>query len=626
MSVYTLNFLQGFRPEKKLSVSEWADAHRHLSSRSSSEPGPWRTSRTPYLKEIMDALSMDNPARTVVFMKASQIGGTEVGLNWIGYLIDHSPAPIMLIQPTVEMAKRNSKQRIDPMIASTRRLSSKVADKRARDSGNTILQKDFPGGTLVMTGANSPIGLRSLPAQAIFCDECEAYPIDVDGEGDPISLAKARARTFSRRKLYLCSTPTVDALSRIKPAYERSDQRKYYVPCPDCNHFQHFIFPNLKWSKGKPNTAAYVCDSCGVLIEEHHKTKMLAKGEWRAENAKGAAARTVGFHLNSLYSPLGWYSWAEIASDWEEAKESKEKLRGFINTVLGETWKDKGEAPNWNRLYERRERYPFGKIPPGGLILVAGADVQKDRIEVEIVAYGREKVSWSIDYQVLNGDTMTDAPWDQLEALLHKTFPMAGKENVAIPIKALGVDSGYNTQAVYSWVRKFDPARVFAVKGQDHLTLPVAQPKAVDVNFRGKRVRRGLKSWPVGSSMLKAELYGFLRLDKALDGEKDPPGYCHFPQYGEEFFKQMTGEEMVLKRVRGYIRREWQKIRERNEAIDCRVYARAAASLIGIDRYTENNWQKFEKELGKGETIARKDAVPKFKRKPRRRESSYWDR
>jgi len=639
MGVFKTTFLKGLKPEPKLTVSEWADQYRVLSSRSSSEPGIWRTSRTPYTKEIMDVLSIDHPCKEVVFKKSAQIGGTEVGLNWIGYSIDHDPAPMMLVMPTVEMAKRNSKQRIDPMITASDRLSAKIKPARSRDSGNTILQKDFPGGTLIMTGANSGVGLRSSAVKRLMADEIDGYPSDVDGEGDPIKLAMARTRTFANRKIFLCSTPTVEALSRISPAYEASDQRKYHVPCPHCGEFQELLFENLKWPKKKPRMACYYCSHCGAEIEEHNKTKMLQAGKWIAQNPKEKFI--VGFHLNALYSPLGWLSWGEIAFDWIEAQKSKDKLKGFINTILGETWKDRGDAPDWNRLYERREKYKFRVVPPGVCFLTAGADVQKDRIEVEVVGWGRNKVSWSIDYMVFEGDTSSLSNkvwWDFADFVLNYSFPVGSEDSEKyMMVMKIGLDSGYNTQTVYSFVRNYDPnqTRLVAIKGQDNLSIPVGQPKYVDVDYMGKKVRRGVRLWNVGSTMLKSEIYGYLRLNKAIDGEEDPGGYCHFPQYGEEFFKQLTSEEMVIKKIRGYSKPEWQKIRERNEALDCRVYARAAASIIGIDRFKEEHFRKLENDVGiihnkketKNDEANQSNEKTKFKiRKRKKRESSsFWD-
>lgn len=293
----------------------------------------------------MDCLSPSSVIETVVLMKGAQIGGTECGNNWIGYVVHQAPGPMLAVQPTVDMAKRNSKQRIDPLIEESRVLQELVSDPRSRDSGNTILAKEFPGGILVMTGANSAVGLRSMAARYLFLDEVDAYPGDVDGEGDPVTLALARTRTFARRKVFMISTPKITGRSRIEACFEDSDQRHYWVPCPRCQEFQTLKFAQVRWPKGEPEQAVYVCEHCGGEIENHQKHWMLAQGEWRP-TAPGPG-KAAGFHLSSLYSPVGWFSWADIAAMFAEAQKNLALLQVFVNTVLGETWAPQGEAPEW---------------------------------------------------------------------------------------------------------------------------------------------------------------------------------------------------------------------------------------------------------------------------------------
>jgi phage terminase large subunit GpA-like protein len=271
----------GLKPDPLLTVSQWADQYRVLSQRASSEPGRWRTERTPYLKEIMDCLSPGSPVQRVALMKGAQIGGTECGNCWIGYVIHQAPGPMMAVAPTVELAKRNSKQRIDPLIEESEVLRERVKDRRSRDSGNTVLSKEFPGGVLILTGANSAVGLRSMPARYLFLDEVDGYPGDVEGEGDPILLAERRSATFQRRKILLVSTPKTKSLSRIQREYEQSDQRRFFVPCPHCDEHQTLELANLRWPEGRPREAEYACIHCGTLIGERHKTWMLEHGEWR---------------------------------------------------------------------------------------------------------------------------------------------------------------------------------------------------------------------------------------------------------------------------------------------------------------------------------------------------------
>jgi len=294
----------GIRPDADLTVSQWADAHRMLGSRASAEPGRYRTARTPYMREIMDALSPSSAVQRIVFMKAAQVGATEAGNNWIGFAIHQAPGPMLAVQPTVELAKRNSRQRIDPLIEESAALRDRVKPARSRDAGNTMLSKEFAGGILIMTGANSAVGLRSTPARYIFLDEVDAYPASADEEGDPVTLAEARSLTFAhRRKVFLVSTPTIRGLSRIEREYEASDQRRYFVPCPHCGQFQWLKFERLRWDKGRPEAADYHCEGCERAIAEHHKTAMLEAGEWRA-TATAADPGTVGYHLSALYSPL----------------------------------------------------------------------------------------------------------------------------------------------------------------------------------------------------------------------------------------------------------------------------------------------------------------------------------
>jgi len=596
--VYDNAFLQGLKPDPLLTVSDWADEHRVLSKKASSEPGRWRTSRTPYLREIMDALSVTSPIKRVIFMKGSQVGGSECGNNWIGYIIHHAPGPIMSVQPTVELAKRNSRQRIGPLISECPALKDKVSEVKSRDSSNTVLFKEFEGGLLVMTGANSAVGLRSLPARYLFLDEVDAYPFDVDGEGDPVKLAVARQRTFSKKKEFHVSTPTIQGMSRIEKSYQESDQRRFFVPCPECNQEQWLKWSQVKWEKENPLGAWYECEHCQRKIENWEKTKMLARGRWIPTNENHTDKTTVGFHLSSLYSPHGWISWGELAKEWVEAQGKREALKTFVNTVLGETWAEKGDAPEWKRLYERREKYEINKIPSGVLFLTAGADVQKDRIEVEIVGWGRDKISWSIDYRVFPGDTssLESESWQNLARLVSETWE--GDEGIQLPLSRLAVDSGFNTQVVYSWVRQFMVTRVIAVKGNEGQQSLIAQPRSVDVTSRGKTLRRGLKVFQVGVDAAKSELYGWLKLSGPGEDELAPHGFCHFPEYSEEYFKQLTAEQLTIKIIRGFKRYQWEKKRERNEALDCRVYARAAASLVGLDRFKETDWERLESDVG----------------------------
>jgi len=577
---------EGLTPDPQLSVSEWADRYRMLSSKSASEPG-----------RIMDCLSPASPVERVVFMKGAQVGGTECGNNWIGYCIHLAPGPMMAVSPTVEMARRNSKQRIDPLIEESPALSERISPSRSRDAGNTVLAKEFRGGVLVMTGANSAVGLRSMPVRYLFLDEVDGYPADVDGEGDAIQLAEARTRTFTRRKILVVSTPTIAGASSIEREFEASDQRRYFVPCPHCGHRQWLRFEQLRWRWGEPESVHYVCESCEGEIPERHKSWMLEQGEWRA-TAPGKG-KTVGFHLSSLYSPLGWRSWADIAAAWEQAQGSATRLKAFKNTELGETWLEEGEAPDWERLLERREAYRIGSVPAGGLLLAGGADVQKDRIEASVWAFGRGKEAWLVEHRVLMGDTARDGVWKRLAGLLNETW--THESGSCLPLARFALDTGFATQESYAFVRRMKDSRLMAVKGVARGAALVGTPTAVDITYNGKRLRRGIKVFAVAGAIAKLEFNNNLRktLEVSEEGEiQYPEGYVHLPKMDAEFVKQLCAEQLITRRNRnGFPVREWQKLRERNEALDCYVYARAAASAAGLDRFEARHWRELERQL-----------------------------
>ena len=582
-----LGFLAGICPEPRLLVSEWADRYRYLSATASAEPGRWRTERTPYLRQIMDDLSATDPIEQVVFMKGSQVGATELGFNWLGYVIDIAPAPTLVVQPTDEMCRRNSKIRFDPMIEATPRLREKIKPARSRDSGNTMLQKEFAGGVAILTGANSGVGLRSMPVRNLFLDEVDGYPQDLEGEGSPISLAMARTRTFSKRKVFKCSTPTIEGRSAITAEFELTDQRYYHVPCPFCGVYQILRWPQVKWEPGKPETTRYICEHCGEPIEERHKTQMLQSGQWTATVPDNASAKRVGYHLNSLYSPLGWYSWEMAVQEWEDAQKDENKLKTFINTVLGETWKEKGESPPWENLHNRVEAYPLNRPPKEVAFLTCGVDIQKDRIELEVVGWCAGKRSYSIDYRVLEGDTSATEVWNKLALVIGEQWQR--EDGVSMPLRMTAVDTGFNTTNAYNFCRRFDRTRVIPIKGQDKQPILVGPPKAIEYSTGGKRVAK-IFLYNIGVSIMKSELYGWLRQEKDEAGNP-PDGFCHFPQFGPEYFKGLTAEQLEFRLERGYPKYQWVKKQPRNEPLDCRIYARAAAAVCGMDRFTPQIWE-----------------------------------
>jgi len=597
---------RGLAPDPALTVSEWADRYRILSSRASSEAGRYRTDRTPYMRAIMDALSPSHPARRVVFMKAAQVGATEAGNNWIGYCIHQAPGPFLAVQPTTDLAKRLSQQRIDPLVEECPELRALIMPARARDSGNTVLAKRFAGGQLILTGANSAVGLRSMPARWLFLDEVDAYPGDVEGEGDPVALADARTRTFGhRRKVFMVSTPTIKGLSRIEREFEGTDQRRYFVPCPHCDHMQWLRFERLIWEKGRPESAEYVCENCERRIAEHHKTAMLARGEWRGI-ATGADPFVIGFHISGLYSPVGWLSWAQIAREWEAAQGNDAALKTAKNTLLGETWQERGEAPDWKRLYEREKEHALRVVPWGALVLTAGADVQHDRIEVDVWAWSRGLESWLVDHIVIDGDTSRQTAWDDLTRLLTAEWQHEGGAQMRIARLAIDSGDGRSTSQVYAWVRRFGAGVAAAIKGVDGFdrSAPVDGPTFVDATEDGRKIRRGVRLWKVSVAVFKSETYRFLRLERPTteelaDGVTFPDGFIHLPLgISAEWVKQLTAEQLVTVRDRrGFTKLEWRQMRERNEALDCRVYARAAAWMLGIDRWQEAKWKSLERQV-----------------------------
>jgi phage terminase large subunit GpA-like protein len=595
MSTWRTALMDGLRPEQPLTVSEWADKHRRLSSKASAEPGPWRTSRTPYLREPMDCLSSTSAVQRVVMMFAAQTGKTEAGANWLGYVIDHAPGPMLMVQPTVDMAKRLSKQRLESLINDTPVLSEKIAPARSRDSGNTMFSKEFPGGMMILTGANSATGLRSTPCRYIFCDEIDAFPSDVDGEGDPVSLAEKRATTFARRKILLTSTPTVKDFSRIEAEFERSDQRRFYVPCPCCNVMQWLKWPQLKWENNEASTAAYECEVCHERFAEIHKPAMLRRGEWRATAPSNG--KTAGFHLSGLYSPLGWLSWAEMVDDFLRAKTDAPMLKSFVNTRLAETWEeDFASKVSADGLLERCEHYEAAMMPEGGLALTVGVDVQDNRLAISVWAWGRDEEGWLLDHQEIYGDPSRQELWKQLDEVVLREWPHA----VGRPMRpdVVAIDSGgHFTAEVYQYARERGRQGVVAIKGQSQRGKPpIGKGSKVDVNHQGRTLKRGAMVYLVGGDTVKTTLFGRLKHNE------QGAGFLHFHMGTTgEYFEQLTAEKQVLRYNRGgFPTREWvKKPSARNEALDCLVYAYAGLNLM-YQRYDRRTiWDQLEKRLEK---------------------------
>lgn len=587
-----------FLPPPKLTISEWADQHRFLSPESSAEPGRWRTRRTPYLKEIMDSVNLNE---TTVVMASSQVGKTEVILNTIGYFVDQDPAPLLSINPTLEMAETFSKDRIVPMVRDSPNLREKI-DVRSRRADNTILHKKFPGGHITMLGANSPTGLAGRPIRVVICDETDRNKSSAGDEGDPITLAVKRTTTFWNRRILLVSTPGTKGISRIEEAFKESDQRRYFVTCPHCTHAQILRWEQVKWEESDPSGAWYECENCGDRIETRHKPNLLKTGEWRA---MGLFRGIAGFHLNELYSP--WKTFGDVVLGFLAAKDNPERLRVWVNTSLGESYdEEKGEELKWQQLYENAGGYELLTVPMGGLLLTAGVDVQGDRVVVSVWAWGVGEECWLIYHQEIKGDPSQAQVWEDLDSVLLAKYSHAS--GVELGISATAIDTGFKTQDVYNFVRTRQKRHVMAIKGMNTQGKPViGRPTLQDVSFLGKVLKRGLKLFPVGSDTAKGIIYGRLRTPG------DGPGCIHFPRgLEEEYFAQLTAEKLVTKLVKLRPRREWVKTRARNEALDTFVYAYAAASAIGLSRM---DWvklaEKVEKMKDKKEPPEKRKEEPK---------------
>lgn len=610
----------GMKPEPNLTVSEWADKNRILPRIAAAEHGLWRTSRTPYLQKIMDCLSISSDYKKIVVMKGGQLGFTEAGNNWIGYIIDNAPAPTLMVQPTVDTIKRTSKMRIDTMITACPSLSNKVASPKSRNGENTITQKNFPGGILLMTGANSAVGLRSVPIRFLFLDEIDGYPYDLEGEGSPIDLAIARTSTFARKKIFIISTPTLKGNSAIELEFDETDQNYYEVPCPYCGAYQRLVFENLKWEEGNTSVVRYQCGECGELIPERYKTQMLENGQWIPYNREKISKDTIGFHLSALYSPLGWLSWNEIANQYEKAQKDPAKMVAFTNMVLGESFEESGESPDWEAIYNksRMESNKPNVIPANVCFLTVGVDVQKDRLELEIVGWCADKQSYSIDYRVFLGNTTLPDVWEQLkDEVIDGSWTR--EDGIELQALKIAIDSGYNTTEVHTFCRKFTGNKVIPTKGQDSLGLPVAPPRQIDFNKNGKKIGK-LKQWNIGVSLLKGELYQWLKLEPKEDGVY-PPCYCHFPQYDRPYFQGIVGEQYMKKT------HKWKKVYERNEPLDCRIYARAAANIVGLDRMKPEQLMKLGSvTVHKPISLLKQDTKEEYSEKKRRpKRSSFWD-
>jgi phage terminase large subunit GpA-like protein len=583
-----------FAPPPDLTVSQWADKYARLPREGSPEPGPWRTERAPYQREMMDVVNDPN-IETVVYMVAAQLGKTASFLNTLFYFCHQDPSPILLVMPTEKIAEDLSKERIATAIRDTPVLVPLFGAPRSRDSNNTLLNKQVPGGFVAMAGSNAPRTMASRPVRIVFGDEVDGFPASAGTEGDPITIMEGRCSNFWNRKKLYSSTPTIKNASRIEKLEANSDQRRYEVPCPQCGTFQQLVWESLHWPspktgapKHQPDKCYYVCVS-GCEIREDDKPDMLRGGRWVKTNPGGGDGKTAGFQLSTLYSP--WKSWPDIINEWLKSYKNHEQRKAFWNTRLGRTFEVVGETVDDAKLMLRRIVYD-AEVPVEALVLTAGLDVQADRVECEVVGWGKDDQSWSIDYIILRGNPALPEFWVGVDEMLKNRYRHAS--GAYLHIACAFIDSGYHAAQVYKFCRPRQVRRVFACKGQAGPAIPLTKP-------RGKKTHRArIDLRMVGIDTAKESLYANLKI------EQIGPGFCHFPSgflseqgstvekrtYDKDYFEQLTAEKLITEMDGMTPVRKWVKKRERNEALDCRVYAMAALDDLGI-----RNWDKLAKNL-----------------------------
>lgn len=608
-----------FRPPPKQTVSEWADAERRLSAEAADEPGPWRTDRAPFQRGIMDALS-ERGVTTVVVMKSAQVGATEAILNFLGWAIHRSPGPIMVLQPTVEMAEAFSKDRLDPMIRDTPAIRRRIYTRRSKEGGSNILHKKFRGGHVTMTGANSPAQLASRPIRFLCSDEPDRYPPSAGKEGDPLDLARKRTTTFHRRKILIVSTPTIAGQSRIEKEFAASDQRYYLVPCPECGEFQRLRWANVHWNvdaEDQPSDVRYQCEECGSLIDDTAKGEMLAKGRWEATRPFFG---TAGFHISEMYSP--WVTWTKMAKDFlQKKKEGKQALKTWINTALGECWVEHEQKVEAHLIEQRAELYELGRPPRRCIVLTASVDVQGNRLEILTKGWAELGEGWAVDWRSFHGSPSQPDVWEQLDRYL--LTPMLREDGIELRIACTTVDSGFMADEVYRFTSRRSRRRVWATKGVGGEGRPIVGRVS---KGRAGRIRAAL--YPVGVDAAK-DLF-FERLSTPGHG----PGFQHYPQgLDREFFDQVTSETKEVVASRGRNASRWVQLRKRNEALDLevgnivafqllnpnlRAIARAHAELVGLSN-AEVQREADPREPSKRTDVSRAPTKSKSKARSRKK-------
>ena len=578
------SIVKHFAPPEDISVSEWADKYRVLSTENAAEAGQWRTARTPYLEEPMRAFT-DPRVSNIVMVAASQVGKTEFMLNCIGYAIDQDPASTMLILPTVDDGRKFSRLRIATMIRDCKRLREKVSEVKARDSANTMLQKSFPGGMLTITGSNSASALASIPARYIFGDERDRWAISAGTEGDPWGLAQARQATFYNRKAVEVSTPTVKGRSNIADSYARGTQERWCHQCPECGEWHEIRFDHIKFEfttkvvNGKKEYTVtslhWVCPGCGSLVTEARMRGQPAR--WIAGNPDAVESGVRSFWLTAFASP--WMPWKTIVLRFLESRNDPLKLQVVFNTLLGELWEDRGELADEETMLARREEYD-AELPEGVLALTCGVDTQDNRLEYEVVGHGKFDETWGIHRGFIMGEPSSAEVWQKLDAVIDHVYTF--KNGKGLRILCTCVDSGgHYTQDVYEACRARLNKRVVAIKGKGGQDVPFIQPPTQVAIRDNKRIKCWL--YTIGVDAGKSRIMSRLKV------QEKGAGYTHFPRgdqgYDAAFFAGLLSEKMVLTRTsRGDVWR-WEKLpgHRRNEALDCRNYALAAMQIASPD-------------------------------------------
>lgn len=614
----TKQFLEAMKPAPLLSVSEFCDANLLLPT-SNAESGKYRTSRTPYMREPMDAMGPSSHYRKITFRAGTQVGKTQLILNCIDFYVVNMPSPMLFVFSNDGEGKKMVNTRIDPMVACNEQLRERISSPKRGSSGDTDKMKLFPGGFLSIASGESPASLRSLPCRIVYLDEVDAMPDNIGGEGDPIELADKRTSTFSgREKIFISSTP-VNQNSKIIREYDATDQRRYFVPCPYCGHKQIIEWKRIHWdAEGTHVKEAWLeCENpdCKKKIRNHDKTTMLERGEWRPTNKKKTDPTVIGYWINGLYAPVGWQSWEKCVTSFLVATESKDqdKLTAFYNGILAEPYEAASVRPDFQLLYElsKGSGYSRGEIPDDVLVLTSGADVQENRIEVELKGWCRNGRSRSIQYYIFlcpPGSTTKDLNnpvWDAYDRdILNGIF--IREDGVRLQPAANAMDRGWNTKQVNAFWMRVNNDRFHLVRGSDILRSQISSVKedkgGKDKDGRTNQYRgSAFKYFDVGSSVLKSEIYHYLQIREQLGSDgtflMDTPFVMQFPNdYDDEFFRQLTAEEYkppTGKSKHGI----WQTIRERNEALDCNVYNLAMWYKLDLYRFTGREYDEVERKL-----------------------------